>query len=193
MSCTPCTNIHQLFVVLLSLPEAFIPQRVSKNKLRHVKNSRSLSEQTLIQSRPHPVCQIERSSKKLFKVEDFGREPEQGHYTRQKVGCWLQKYFPFGGSQRSIWQIKRMVLIRWFLIDWFKILLSGELRLRKAKPRFDEVGLSISDSIWELSFCFWQRSAEAAQGYAVSVWSEVWSTNPGIPDSVAFQLFLKIN
>ena len=74
MLCTPCTDIHQLYIVLLSLPEAFIPQRVSKNKLRHVKNSRSLSEQTLIQIRRHPICQIERSSRKLFKMEDFDRE-----------------------------------------------------------------------------------------------------------------------
>ena len=36
MSCTPLTDIYQLYIVLLSLPEAFIPQRVSKNKLRHV-------------------------------------------------------------------------------------------------------------------------------------------------------------
>ena len=26
--------------------------------------------------------------------------------------------------------------------------------VREAKSQFDEVGLSISDSIWELSFCF---------------------------------------
>ena len=98
MSCTPRTEIFQLYIVLLSLPEAFIPQRVSKNKLRHVKSSRSLSEQTLIQIRRHPVCQIERSSK-LFKMEDFGREPEQGRYTRQKVGSWLQEYFPSGAPK----------------------------------------------------------------------------------------------
>lgn len=59
-----------------------------------MKYAKNLFEQKLIQIRQHPVWQVERSSKELYKMNDFyrWREQEQGSYTKQNVSWLLQSY-----------------------------------------------------------------------------------------------------
>lgn len=72
---------------------------------------------------------IERSSEELYEMKDSGRwEPKQGNNTGEK-GLGHCKATFLWGMQGSSRQITSLMLIGWFLVDWFKTPFPGELKL----------------------------------------------------------------
>ena len=57
----------------------------------------------------------------IWKTSIGQREQEEGSCTRQSVGWLLQVCIPYSGWQGSIRQTTWLLVIKWFLIDWFKI------------------------------------------------------------------------
>lgn len=87
-----------------------------KDKQKHIKNFKSLFEQKSILIGPHPISQVERSSRELCVMKDFisRREWEQRSYTGQKSGWLWQGYFPLGDGV-------------WFLQGYFPLGDGGDL------------------------------------------------------------------
>ena len=110
--------------ILLIVPKAknFINIIVVEDKQRHNKHFQDLLEQKSIRIRQHPILQME-SSEEQYEMGDFYRQKGEGtrSYTGQKSRLVIERALSFGGWQGSIRQMTWPVLIRCFLIDWFKI------------------------------------------------------------------------
>ena len=70
-----------------------------------------------------------KKKKKRLKIFIGRREQEQGSCTRPKIGLVVVRFLSFRGGQGSIRQITLLMLIRQFLLDWFKIPVLGQPKL----------------------------------------------------------------
>lgn len=73
--------------------------------------------------------QIERTSKELYKTEDFYRQKWAGIrklVAKEKKELFQANHFPLGKGQGSVIQITSLVLIKKFQTDGFEVLFLGE-------------------------------------------------------------------